>query len=59
MNFVRNDMDENEDERLSNITLEIQIKLKKQHFYIAVLHYTVTAGSSTISITHINLNFKH
>jgi len=44
----------NEHERLSNITLKTQVKVKEQCFYciIAVLHYRVTAlGSSTMTIT--------
>jgi hypothetical protein len=32
-------MDENEHERLSNITLKIQIKLKKQHFLLSTLYH--------------------
>jgi hypothetical protein len=42
----RKDMDVNDNERLSNITLR-HIKVKINSDFIAVLHCTVTKGSST------------
>jgi hypothetical protein len=44
-------MDVNEHERLSNITLRHKLKQRNSAF-IAVLHFTVTVCSSTMSITH-------
>jgi len=44
--FVREDMDVNENERLSNLTLKTQIKIKKTQCYSAV-----TVGSSVLIIT--------
>jgi len=43
-------MDVNEHERLSNITLSINKETNST--FIAVLHFTVTVGSSTMSISH-------
>jgi hypothetical protein len=45
-------MNENEHERLSNLTLSQQtyIKIKVQHFF-SVPHFTVTVGFSIMSIT--------
>jgi hypothetical protein len=42
-------MDVNEHERLSNITLRL---VQRDTAFIAVLHFIVTGGSSTINITH-------
>ena len=49
--LIRKDMDVNEHERLSKITLRHKLKLKNSTF-IAVLHFIVTVGSSTMSIIH-------
>ena len=46
--LVRNDMDVNEHERLSNVTLRHKLK-KRDSTFIAILHFTVTLGSSTIA----------
>ena len=42
-------MDVNEHERLSNVTLRHKLK-KRDSTFIAILHFTVTLGSSTIYI---------
>jgi hypothetical protein len=47
--LLRKDMDVNEHERLSNITLRL---VQRDTAFIAVLHFIVTGGSSTINITH-------
>jgi hypothetical protein len=39
-------MDVNEQERLSNLTLKTQIKVKEHKTLIAVLHYTITVSCS-------------
>jgi hypothetical protein len=49
--LIRKDMDVNEHERLSNCTHMTQTKERNRDF-IAVLHFTVTVGSSTMRITH-------
>ena len=48
---VRNDIDVNEHERLSNFTLRLKLK-KKNSTFIGVLHFTFSVGYSIISITH-------
>ena len=47
--LLRKDMDVNEHERLSNITLRL---VQRDTAFIAVLHFIVTGESSTINITH-------
>jgi hypothetical protein len=49
--LIRKDMDVNEHERLSNCTHKTQTKERNRDF-IAVLHFTVTVGSSIMSISH-------
>jgi len=49
--LVREDIDVHEYERLSNITLIHKLKERNSTF-IAVLHFTVTIWSSTLSTTH-------
>ena len=48
-------MDVNEHSRLSNFTLITQVKkqLHKLYAFIAILHFTVTIGSSIIRIIYI------
>jgi len=49
--LVRKDMDVNGHERLFNIRLEHKFK-KTSIAFIAVLHFTITVGSSTMGKTH-------
>jgi hypothetical protein len=49
--LVRKDMDVSQYERLFNIELR-NIIMQWNSEFGAVLHFTVTAGSSTISIAH-------
>jgi len=49
--LIRKDRDVNEHERLSNCTHKTQTKERNRDF-IAVLHFTVTVGSSIMSISH-------
>jgi len=51
LHFVRKDMNVNGHERLFYITLRHKLKSRNSAF-IAVLHFGVTVGSSTVSITH-------
>jgi hypothetical protein len=55
--ITKKDIDVNENERISKITLKTQIKLKEELF-IAVLHFTVTIESSIMNITHYNMSVK-
>jgi hypothetical protein len=55
--ITKKDIDVNENERISKITLKTQIKLKEELF-IAVLHFTDTIESSIMNRTHYNMSVK-
>jgi hypothetical protein len=49
--LVRRGMDVKEHKRLSNITLGHTFK-NRNNAFVPVLHFTITVGSATMSITH-------
>jgi hypothetical protein len=49
--LARKDMDLNEHERLSNITLKHKVKSNK-NIFILLFYTSVTVGSSTMVLTH-------